>query len=246
MKKTIFILAAILALFVSCSKQDILTYDSDQPSINFVKAYYLPNGYDLDNDTLKLNAVFYAGKSRTDFKLPVQMSGKIVDYDRSYNVRVVPEKSRGKLVAGVHYSLPDNQILHAGAYADSVIVRVDLEKLRADKISGTLVLEIVPGEEFRFGVDKFRTIGLLISGEGFLSVPLFWTRNKLDGYGGTYSSIKAQKYVELNNIPNDRWLQSSNFAMLFAYGRRTYEWFRDNPTYDNGKLVEFKGTIIYE
>lgn len=38
----------------------------------------------------------------------------------------------------------------------------------------------------------------------------------------------------------------NNKAKLYAYGKRTYEWFRDNPTYDNGERVMFIGTINYE
>ena len=75
--------------------------------------------------------------------------------------------------------------------------------------------------------------------------PDFWNRNKLDDYGGIYSSVKAEKYVELNGVTSDSWVEN-NKAKLYAYGKRTYEWFRDNPTYDNGERVMFIGTINYE
>ena len=84
-----------------------------------------------------------------------------------------------------------------------------------------------------------------VSGEGFTTQPDFWNRNKLDDYGGIYSSVKAEKYVELNGVTSDSWVEN-NKAKLYAYGKRTYEWFRDNPTYDNGERVMFIGTINYE
>lgn len=71
------------------------------------------------------------------------------------------------------------------------------------------------------------------------------TETKLDDYGGIYSSVKAEKYVELNGVTSDSWVEN-NKAKLYAYGKRTYEWFRDNPTYDNGERVMFIGTINYE
>lgn len=247
MKKYIIPVLAIAFAFVACKKDDILVYNSDRPALNFVKTYFIPSLNDLNKglDTLKLAAVFYAGQDQTDFKLPVQLSGAVTGHDRTYSVRVSTEKSYGDLVEGVHFTLPSEQILHAGQYADSAIVHANIAKLRADKVSGTLVLELVPGENFGVGLDNYQSIGLQMSGEGFSSQPVFWNRNNLNEYGGTYTSVKAEKYVELNGITSDNWL-ASNTAQLYAYGKRTYEWFRDNPTYDNGVLVEFKGTIIYE
>ena len=247
MKKYIISVLAIAIAFAACKKEDIPVYDAEHPSLNFVKSYFLP-GLNLSGsslDTLKLAAVFHAGQEQTDFKLPIYLSGGIADYDRTYSVRVSTEKSYGDLVEGVHFTLPESQILHAGQYADSAVVHANIARLRADKVSGTLVLELVPGENFAVGLDKYQSIGLEISGEGFTSQPVFWNKNDLNTYGGNFTSIKAEKYVELNGVTSDSW-QESNKAKLYAYGKRTYEWFRDNPTYDNGELVVFKGTINYE
>lgn len=245
MKKYIISILAVVIAFAACSKEDIPVYDAEHPSLNFVKSYFLPTLREPAMDTLALVAVFYAGQEQTDFKLPIRLSGAIEDHDRTYSVRVSAEKSYGDLVEGVHFTLPENQILHAGQYADSAVVHANIAKLRADKVSGTLVLELVPGENFTVGLDNYQSIGLEISGEGFTSQPVFWNKNNLNDYGGSYTSIKAEKYVELNGVTSDSW-QVSNKAKLYAYGKRTYEWFRDNPTYDNGVLVEFKGTINYE
>lgn len=247
MKKYILSVLTIVLGFTACNKEDIMIYNPDRPALNFVKSYFMPglnlNGNELD--TLKLVAVFYAGQERADFKLPIRLSGPIADHDRPYSIRVSAEKSYGGLVEGVHYTLPEKQILHAGQYADSAVVHANIAKLRADKASGTLVFELVPGTEFAVGLDNYQSIGLEVSGEGFTTQPDFWNKNHLDDYGGTYTSVKAEKYVELNGVTSDSW-HTDNKALLYAYGKRTYEWFRDNPTYDGGKLVEFKGTINYE
>ena len=247
MKKYIISILAVAIAFVACKKEDIPVYDAEHPSLNFVKSYFMP-GLNLGGsalDTLKLVAVFYAGQEQADFKLPVYLSGPTVDHDRKYTVRVSTEKSYGDLVEGIHFTLPESQILHAGQYADSAVVHANISKLRADKASGTLVLELVPGDVFTTGLEHYQSIGLEISGEGFNSQPVFWNKNDLNTYGGNYTSIKAEKYVELNGVTSDSWW-TNNKAKLYAYGKRTYEWFRDNPTYDNGVLVEFKGTNNYE
>ncbi len=249
MKKIVFLVLACAAAFVSCKKEDIPQFNSSVATLDFLKSYYIPNYNRPDYDTLVLNSVFYIAQAaenpEIDFKLPMRMSGAIVDYDRSFKIRVVPEKSRGDLVEGVHYTLPE-QVFHAGQYADSAIVRVNIDKLRADKAEGTLVIEHVPGENFGVGLESYQSIGLKISGKGFATQPDFWNANDLTEYGGTYSSIKAEKFVELSGLTSDS-LEPIDQAELYAYCKLTYEWFRDNPTYDeDGQRVEFKGSVIYE
>ena len=246
MKRFMIPILAIAFAFIACQKEDILVYDSDYPSLNFVKSYFLPGSVDdSDLDTLKINTVYHVGKDEVDFKIPIRLSGSIADYDRKYTVRISAEKSYGNLTEGMHYTLPTEQILQAGQYADSTIIHANLAKLREDRVIGMVVIELVPDETFIAGLDAYQSIGVEISGGGFSKEPPFWSRNKLDDYGGKWSSIKAEKYAELNGVTGDMW-REANTIKLYAYGKRTYEWFRDNPTYDNGELVVFKGTINYE
>lgn len=246
MKKYIIPILAIAFAFVACKKEDIPVYNSDRPALNFVKNFFLPTLTDNSElDTLRPNAVYYVGLDEVDYKVPVRLSGPITDYDRKYTVRISPEKSYGNLVEGVHYSLQTEQTFHARQYADSMIIHIKLAKLREERAVGMLVIELVPDETFIAGLDTYQSIGVEISGGGFTVQPPFWNRNKLDTYGGKYSSIKAEKYAELNGVTSEMW-REGNTIKLYAYGKRTYEWFRDNPTYDNGELVVFKGTINYE
>ena len=71
---------AIAFAFIACQKEDILVYDSDYPSLNFVKSYFLPGSVDdSDLDTLKINTVYHVGKDEVDFKIPIRLSGSIAD-----------------------------------------------------------------------------------------------------------------------------------------------------------------------
>lgn len=232
----------------SCKKDEIMTFDSSKPTIDFHKAYYLSGSYTdyVDvMDTLSMRAIYYSGQSTIEFKLPVRMSGSIIDEDRVYNVALATDKCYGDLVEGVHYTLSADQILSAGNYADSAVIELNVAQITTDAVSGVLVIEHVAGDVFDNGIDHYQSIGVRVSGEGFTTQPAFWNYNNLNDYGGTFSSIKAAKYVELNGVTDDEWKESSS-AKLYAYGKRTYEWFRDNPTYDEGVLVEFLGTVKYE
>lgn len=247
MKRYVFPVVAVLVLLAACNKVEVPVYDSEHPSLNFVKNFFIPGSLsDPELDTVRVHAVFYPGLSEGECKLPVYLSGAVADYDRTYRVRLVDEKCYGNLVEGVHYTLPAEQTLHAGQYADSVVVKLHLDRLRADRAAGVLVVELVPDGNFVAGLDDYRNIGVEISGGDFLREPYFWGLNKLTDYGGTYLSVKAEKFAELNGITSAQWRSDSN-AQLYAYGKRTYEWFRDNPTCDtDGGRVEFKGSINYE
>lgn len=245
MKKLILLsLTAVAIILSSCKEDELITFDSDKASLNFVKSYYLPSITMPDYDTLIFAAPFYGGKETAQIKLPIRMSGKVVDYDRKYNVSLVAEECTKALVEGTHFTMAKEQIFHKGEFADSVIIDVNLTKLRADKVLGQLVIKLVPSELFGAGLERYQSIGVKLSGQGFSQQPDFWNKNGLTDYGGAYSSIKAEKYAELNGVDSDTW-REFNKAKLYAYGKRTYQWFVDNPTYDNGKLVEFKGTINY-
>lgn len=244
MRKFIYI-CVVFALF-ACKKDDIKTFEGDKPMLNFIKSNFAPEFVVGVPDTLTMDAVFFTGQDEVDFKLPIYMSGEISEKDRYYSIRVVTAKVKGNLVEGTHYELPEKQILKAGEFRDSAIVSININKLREDEAIGTVVFELVPGDEFSKGIDLYQSIGIHMSGYGFLQQPEFWNKNGLDSYGGTYSSIKAEKYVELNAIPNDEW-REHNLSVLYAYGKRTYEWFKNNPTKgEDGEIISFEGDIKYE
>ena len=238
-------MAALLSL-AACNKVEVPVYDAERPSLNFVKNFFIPGSLsDPELDTVRVHAVFYPGQTEGECQLPVYLSGAVENHDRTYTVRLVDEKCYGNLVEGVHYTLPEKQTLRAGHYADSVVVKLHLDKLRLDRAAGVLVVELVPDETFIAGLDVYQSIGVEISGGDFLREPYFWGLNKLNDYGGTYLSVKAEKFAELNGITSPMW-RSASSAQLYAYGKRTYEWFRDNPTYVDDELVEFKGSVNFQ
>lgn len=58
-----------------------------------------------------------------------------------------------------------------------------------------------------------------VSGVGLSSQPTLWRTNSLDTYGGTYSSVKAEKFIELNGILEENW-KAPNKAILYAYAEK--------------------------
>lgn len=246
MKRYVICVWAALLSLAACNKEEVPVYDAGRPSLNFVKNFFIPGSLsDPELDTVRVHAVFYPSLSEGECRLPVYLSGAVEQRDRTYTVRLAGEKCYGDLVEGVHFTLPAEQILRAGHYADSVVVRLHLDRLRQDRAAGLLVVELVPDENFIAGMDAYRSIGLEISGGDFLREPYFWGLNKLNDYGGKYLSVKAEKFAELNGVTSPMW-RSDNSAQLYAYGKRTYEWFRDNPTCVDDEQVEFKGSINFE
>ncbi len=122
-------------------------------------------------------------------------------------------------------------------------MKINVQAIKDDAVEGRIYIELVPNENFVRGLDFYQYMIVNVSGVGLSSQPTLWRTNSLDTYGGTYSSVKAEKFIELNGILEENWKAPFNKAILYAYAEETYEWFENNPTYDNGELVVFKGTI---
>lgn len=242
-RKELIIILLLLSLgLVSCSEDKVSTMDKDVSSLNFER---VPVGTTGDFYYVDFSAIYNTQREIATVKLPIRLMGVATNYDRTYYVQVNDQKTEGNLIEGVHYSLDREQILKANTYRDSVELTVYVDRLIKDNVTGTLYVEFEQNENFSPGLtaNQFELVNLV--GGGLVTVPSFWGRNKLDAYGGEYLAIKAEKYIELNGIPGDSW-RETNTAILYAYGKKTYLWFEENPTYDeNNNRIHFKGTVEY-
>ena len=137
------------------------------------------------------------------------------------------------------------QLYKSRGYLDTAIIVIDTKKLREDEAIGILQIELEENENFERGIEILRFITVNISGAGFAQIPNFWTINSMTNYGGDYLSIKAEKFVELNGITDGGW-KAPNMVILYAYCKKTYLWFEENPTFDkDGNRIHFKGSIEY-
>ena len=224
----------------ACQRDEIMLVDGEVASLNFPKTKYLS---EYKNDSLQFLALFNSGVEEAVMYIPVRLSGKIAEAGRKYELRIVADESFG-VTEGTHFTLETEQVFRAGRYIDSAVLKIDAKEVMKDKVDGRLYIELVPNENFEKGLDFYQYMIVRISGAGLTSQPTFWNKNSLGNYGGTYSAVKAEKFIELNNIPAADWV-APNKSVLFAYAKKTYEWFEANPTYDGGERVVFKGVVEF-
>lgn len=242
MKKNLvfLILCGSLILMWACQEDEIMKRDENEASLNFAKKSYFSI---YSDDSIRFEALYNSSVDTAQIKIPVCLAGKIADREREYAVAVNEQESYG-LTEGKHYILERKQVMGAGAYLDTVVLKIDVRQLMTGKIEGRLLIELVPNENFSRGMDDFQYMAVIISGAGLTAMPNFWTFNNLTDYGGEYMPVKAEKFIQLNAIPASTW-KNPNKAILYAYAKKTYEWFENNPTYVDGVRVEFKGIIEY-
>lgn len=240
MKHILLVTVVLVFSLVSCKKEEVITITVDGASINFPKT-----GFDAVHvrDFLEFSSIFNLKKEVADIGFDVIMSGPIVDYDRTYTVTVIDSLTT---LDAKYFSLEPKQVLPAGEFETEVRITINNKVLMNDAAIGSIVVGHVPDENFIKGLDGYDFMEVRVSGQGLLEKPIFWNNNKLDEYGGDYHRIKAEKFIELNDIDSPEWRSSGNMTIVYAYSKRTHDWFEANPTYDeNGDRIYFKGTIEF-
>lgn len=232
MKNKILLTLAIATIaLVGCKKDELIIFDGET-TLNFVKSGYVGTSANdrTWTDTLQINSAYYGGKDMVDIEVPMRMSGKIVDYPRDFKVELIPEKGRGNIVEGTHYSFERNQVLEAGKFDKTLIVKVDIAQLKADRIDGLIVIGVIANEHFALGVEKYRSIGLYLSGLGFgTTPPNFFNVNGLTAYLGTYNRFVLEKFAEYAEVDSEIWYNGNHF-LRYESSKKAYIWFKANPT----------------
>lgn len=239
MKKPLLIILAAAISLLSCSEEKTMVYDRSMPSLNFAKSNYGGAKF----DSLEFLALYSGAAEKAEMNLPLIMSGEIAAGDRTYDLRIDPGETRG-IESGRHYDLPRRQTFRAGEYTDTMVITFNVKELREDEVKGRMRIELVPNGDFTEGLAYNSYMVINVSGAGLTERPLLWSNNKLHIYGGSYSHVKAEKFIELNGITSAEW-RAENEAVLFAYAKKTCEWFEDNPTFEDGERVIFKGTVEF-
>lgn len=235
----LLVLTLFAGAFAACNEDEIKEYPMES-SLNFPKTGFMSN---FKYDSLVFSSVFHSGGDEAVYLIPVYLTGRISDEGREYTISVNPDETRG-IVKGTHFTVETEQVFKGGRYLDSLKVTLNVAAIKADKVTGRIFLELVPNGNFTKGLNGYQTIALSVSGVGLSAQPAFWNSNSLGDYGGAYSHIKAEKFIELNGIPDAAW-KAANKAIVYAYAKKTYEWFEANEVYDNGERVVFKGSIIF-
>lgn len=243
----IFIIVNILS---SCSKDELITYEEG-------------SGIYFDNSSILLDTITVPwGLKDTEIKeqkvkMEVHLFGKVVDYDRYFNVKVVEENTdTTQAFENIHYRpFPTKYLLKAGEA--KVIMEITLlrdESLK--KGNKTLTIALEESEELKFiysrkTVDSTNTVRLLdiqrvIKMNENFPMPRWWSTYGTM-YFGTWSMKKSILICDLLGINREKWVgdvlrdEEFNQGILKYAGVYTHRWLAEqNPVVleDDGKPME--------
>lgn len=208
MKRFIF-LAAIITLISSCDKNDLIVYEEG-------------SGIFFDNRNILLDTISVPwGLKETEIKeqtlkIEVHLFGKVVDYDRAFNVEILsnPEDSTMAVENKDFRPFPTEYIIPAGEA--TAVIEIDLLRDEALKNGPkTLTIALRETDEFKFlysrkTVDSTNTTRMIDTqrvikmNENF-PMPRWWpiygTR-----YFGSWSMTKSILICDMMNISREKWV----------------------------------------
>ena len=233
--KTIYLFIFSFCLLAACQEKDILQVDTAYRSLNILKGEYGDVKYP---ESYSFNA-YFLGVGADDYTLtiPVRLSG-LIDFenDRSYRVRVNPEKSQ-HVEAGVQYSLDTLQTFRKGLAEDSILLVIHVGALN-ETDDYKIYLELIPGETFKTGIKELQFIEIDFM-KNVNTPPLFWTNNsKLAKL--TYHPRKCIKFLEISKITDPKWSDPGNSVIVDYWIQVATQWFLDHEEYDeNNNRIYF-------
>ncbi|WP_181182496.1 DUF4843 domain-containing protein [Sphingobacterium lumbrici] len=230
--KKILLLIACITLLVGC-KEDLLDTYSGTPSIYFPEA---------EANNQKQFSFGYLSSYVQDsvFKFPVIATGKSVNYDRPYHLRV----AESSMVEGVDYNfLNKDFVIAANTLTDTVSIQVlRSENMRVAELRLALMLE--PNDFFgtevnyrdvEIGMQPVRRYytQMFLFVDDIIGAPWFWDKLKntnnaiIFGYLGDYSAKKLQLMIGRYNLDADV-ITAENFMpptlniLAWGFGMQAY------------------------
>ncbi len=207
MKKLIFLLAIIPCSLLSCSENEIKTYDG-RDFIYFGSQADPYDGAAIWDSLTTFNFMFYPGVNDTLISLKVSAGGMIPGHDRKF---LIESQVEGDAVEGLDFELPQEQVIPAGK--NSAYIRVNL--LRRAEMEGkafTVRVSLKPNENFTTNLpwvinrnaDTISRQRMAVKCMNELAAPtLFVERDFIHGY---WSIAKFNAMNELWGTTLEDWL----------------------------------------
>lgn len=196
MKKIInCIISLVLALpFVSCSEDEVPTYDTSYTSLNIwvgtsAGAVYKSTTYNYSYAYEEGSVTFYA-----------QISGMPADHDRTFHLEIYGKDA--DLVANTVRT--DDYVIPAGEIGGTYQVYFNTQKLSSPALftdrEGEVQFRVVENDDFEIGVEGRQSFTVVL--RNYLAKPDNWDsanfpRIPLSKYFGTYSRTKYQFMIEV-------------------------------------------------
>lgn len=248
MKATRYILLLMVTLMtVSSCKEDDLMLFGDEHHIYFDKFYKdaVAPGKETADSTL---ASFFFEKDNVNVieaKLVVHVTGKLLDKDRRFGLRVIPEMTTA---TADEYQIPEYYIFRANNVSpeaknqsDTIAVKMHRSARLKDMPHGvTLCVELVPMDDLQLGQTE-RTRAIINLTRDAIR-PDWWDKEVTSVLLGEYSSKKYKLFlthVDFNASLNADMLKNETYK-AYELVRKFKKWLIEHP--DEAK--EEDGTVM--
>lgn len=213
MRRTAMILA-LAGIVTACSYKESFPYKGDS-LVNFkTDSLYFSFGelpFSVTDTTLLIG---------------VEIIGSPAGHERIFNITLDNSRTTARLHE--HYDEPrlEGTIL-SGASAGTVALTIHRLSLQSDSVF-TVVLDMLPGEDFRLGAVEDRSVAVSFTNR--LDLPEWWSM--LSKWLGEYNPRKYQKFIELWGGAITRTdINEMKYTILRTF-KKVKEYFGDHPEFD--------------
>lgn len=216
MKNILLYLCLIGLIAFGCQKEELTTYDGDS-FVQFEKE---------TADSTVLSFMFFPGENSIDYPIVLDLIGLAGEHDLEYKVFADPEYTTA--VEGEHYSLPENMVIRAGHYQDTLYLHLN-KTPDLDNNKVRLILRFEDTADLRSG--KIENSVAIIQFSNTVDRPAWWDSEIEEYTLGSYSDAKYKLFIEVTGVydMSDDVMDDSerrSYALMFK------QYLIDNPTLD--------------
>lgn len=188
------VVAVIVALFGSCRKSDIPTYDMSDAAVHFASKSSQFSLRGIETETAEL-------------KVSLEVLGPIADYDRPVAFNIISEGDDAA-VEGVDFTVLSANVA-AGAMNGSIVLEV--KKLDASTSRKSVTLQIVPNDYFRVGFSSYSKTVVMWSDEYVRPTAPVW-KCWHTYFSHYYSRALHELYVETFGEDVELYVNSTQYV----------------------------------
>lgn len=162
----------------------------------------------------------------TTLLIGVEIIGSPAGHERIFNITLDNSRTTARLHE--HYDEPWMEgTIPSGASAGTVALTIHRLSLQSDSVF-TVVLDMLPGEDFRLGAVEDRSVAISFTNR--LDLPEWWSM--LSKWLGEYNPRKYQKFIELWGGAITRTdINEMKYTILRTF-KKVKEYFGDHPEFD--------------
>ena len=217
--KYIFTILAAAAMFTSCNKEEILTYDNGTRYLSF------------NSNKVEVSFSKYPGETTIQYPVVVKSSG----YSEKEMIYKIAVSAQNTTAQAADYALPATFTMPAKAVTDTFYVSLNYSS-KLDSETMKLTLAIEANENFLEGETESRTFELNFNNA--LTKPNWWTSTVTSYYLGSYSDLKYKYFLQATKVDLD---ESASTSVIRHYALIFKAWLAEQATAGN-TITEADGT----